>query len=568
MKRRAAAARPGFGPIAALALLALPVLLLAVGCVVPSPDSISVAPTAAVPIVVSLTIDGQTSELSTTATSVGGLLDEAGISLAPTDEVTPPVSTALTSLSPRQVTIVRVSEQVESVIEDIPFARQIVRSAEMSPNEPPKVLQTGQPGQQEVTYRIVSRDGQEAERWRTTTNVLKAARNEVVLIGVGATAASATFEGLLAYIDDGRPVILDGSTDRARQLEIEGRLDGRVFQLSPDGRWLLYTVAAGDEEAAFGNSLWFIEAAGGSAPQPLGIDNVLWAAWDPSQVQPPRLAYTTARSTALPPGWEANNDLWLLEFPADETLISSPVRLIETYPATYGWWGGTFSWSSAGDRLAYAFADEIGLVAMPAPGSLDAGATALLGADRTSFQPLVAFTPYDTRSDWAWVPGLSWSPDGTLLLYGMHAPADPLQADPFDLRYLGPDERGGLLREAVGAWAFALWSPADAVGGSRLALLQATDPADSLDSSYTLWLADADGSNAERLFPPEGEVSLFPPDQQFMAWGPDGARMAFIFDDTLHILSLLDGELYRAAGDDTVDSRPTWAPYGAVLATP
>ena len=104
---------------------------------------------------------------------------------------------------------------------------------ELSPDDPPRLLQTGQPGLSEVTVRIVYRDGLEVERWPTATTVIEAARDEIVMIGVAGERDRMAFDGLLATIDDGRAILLDGATDAPRQIAIEGTLDGRVFQLSP-----------------------------------------------------------------------------------------------------------------------------------------------------------------------------------------------------------------------------------------------------------------------------------------------------------------------------------------------
>ena len=91
--------------------------------------------------------------------------------------------------------------------------------------------------------------------------------------------------------------------------------------------------------------------------------------------------------------------------------------------------------------------------------------------------------------------------------------------------------------------------------------MRAIDPEAGQDGSYALWLAGSDGSDARRLYPPEGESGAFARSQP-LAWGPDGDRLAFIFDDALHILDLASGEVYRASRDDTISSHPTWAPYG------
>ncbi len=521
-----------------------------------APTPAAVAPTAA-PVTVALTLvaDGQTRALATTARTVGEALAEAGVALAPADEVEPPPATVLAPApdgAPLPVTVVRVTETTEIIPEAIPFGRQIVRSTDLAPDDPPRLLQTGQPGLREVTVRIVYRDGLEVERWPTAATVVEPARDEIIMIGVAAERDRMTFDGVLATIDDGRAVLLDGATDAPRQLAVEGALDGRVFQLSPDGAYLLYTLAEGDA-ATFRNALWLIPTAPDGVARPLNIENVLWAGWDPAAPSP-RIAYTTARSTTLPPGWEASNDLWLLELPPDGAQ-PAPVRLVESYAAAFAWWGGQYAWSPDG-RLAYAFADEVGVLAMPT-----AEEAALLDP-ATPQEParsiLHTFTAYDTGADWAWLPALAWSADGRFLAFTDHAGADEVMDARFDLHLA--DVAAGLqapLVENAGIWSNVVWSP----DGAQIAYLQATRPTAGLGSDYALWLAESDGSDARRLFPPEGESGTFAPLQP-LVWGPDADRLAFIFDDALHILELSTGDVYRAGQDDTISKFPTWAPYG------
>lgn len=101
--------------------------------------------------------------------------------------------------------------------------------------------------------------------------------------------------------------------------------------------------------------------------------------------------------------------------------------------------------------------------------------------------------------------------------------------------------------------------------GSQIAYLKATDPLDSLRSSYTLWLMDRDGSNAHQIYPPVGENSRFPRERMFMDWGPAGQEIAFVYDDALFMLDLAAGEAQRITKDDSVVSNPTWAPYGRAV---
>jgi len=545
-----------------LRLLAICLVWLALaGCgLVAQPTSGNGTATPAVqPALARITVDGASRELPTMATTVAQALAEAAVVLNTADQIDPPPDTLLRPGQTVAITVVRVTEATAVVPEAIPFQRQIVRSAEMSPDDPPRLLQAGRAGLQEVTVRIVYHDGLEAERWPTATTIVEPARDEIIMIGVAVVRDRMTFDGVLAYIDDGRAVLLEGDTDSPRQLAVTGTLDGRVFQLSPDGSYLLYTLGDDDQTATFRNTLWLLATTSGAVAQPLDIENVLWAGWDPSAA-PPRIAYTTARSIALPPGWEANNDLWLLDI--IEEAQPTPVRLIESYAAAYAWWGGQYAWSPDG-RLAYAFADEVGVLTMPPP-AFDPGLLGPAATEEPARAVLHTFTEFDTGADWAWVPSLSWSADGQYLAFGDHAGDDDAPAGRFDLRLADTTAESQIvLAEAAGIWSAAQWSPAAALPERQIAYLAAIEPEASQDSGYVLWLAGSDGRDPRRVFPPEGEASLFARSQP-LAWGPDPDRMAFIFDNQLHILDLPTGEVFRAGQDDTVSSHPTWAPYGAV----
>lgn len=507
-------------------------------------------------------MDGEIRQLTTSAGTVGEALEEAGISVSPSDEIDPPPSTNLLSSNlplPISVTIARITETIEVIPESIPFGRRIVRSTDMSPDDPPRILQTGTPGLQEISVRIVYRDGLETERWPTAIRVIEPAVDEIIMLGVRSEPGEMAFAGRLAYINSGRAIILEGSTSSPRQIAVEGTLDGRVFQLSPAGNYLLYTVDTSDgSQEGFRNELNVIATTEGAEPRSLQIQNVLWAGWDPASPNTPRIAYTTARSISLPPGWEAINDLWMMALPEDNAQ-PAPVRLVESYPATLGWWGGNFAWSPDGERIAYAYADEVGMMTIPG-GEILANPTSISGAIDPTRTVLHTFTPYDTGAEWAWVPSLSWSSDGRYLAFTDHA-GDGKQ---FDLRLI--DIAGSsqvVLVEGAGIWAMSQWTPISASSETGLATLLAADPTNSDESSYVLSLSDSDGSNLVRAFPPDGESGRFARSPTTLVWGADEEKIAFIFDDALHILDLPTGDVFRAGEDDTISSHPTWAPYGA-----
>src|SRR5690606_15515561 len=141
-------------------------------------------------------------------------------------------------------------------------------------------------------------------------------------------------------------------------------------------------------------------------------ENILWADWNPSRDASMQIAYTTGRPVNQPPGWEANNDLWTATIFANEDFPFNPQRVVEAYPATYGWWGGNFEWSPSGEHIAYAYADEVGIIALQ-PANLD----------ERRIQ-LYSFSEYNTRADWVWVPTISWSPDSEFLAFTSHGGDD------------------------------------------------------------------------------------------------------------------------------------------------
>jgi Tol biopolymer transport system component len=287
------------------------------------------------------------------------------------------------------------------------------------------------------------------------------------------------------------------------------------------------------------------------------VDNGLWAAWNPDRVSRPQIAYTTGIPTDLLPGWEANNDLWLVDLPVSTGGAFRAEPVIEAYPATYGWWGGAYAWSPQGRYIAYGHADEIGVID-----------TEFSGDERRA--RLHAFTEFNTQADWVWLPSLSWSPDGGFIAFSKHTGEDP-DALLFDTWVIDV-ATGATARfvQQAGIWGYPQWSPTQEkletipndMEASQIAFLRATDPVQSLRSTYTLWLMDRDGSNARQIYPAAGENSRFPREQSAVAWGPAGDAIAFVYDSDLYLYALNEGNAQRITHDDSVVSNPSWAPYG------
>jgi resuscitation-promoting factor RpfB len=522
-------------------------VLLLTACVQPSGSTINVD--TAVPV--TLRVDGQSFNLTTQANTVRELLTEAGITLDGLDEVDPPLFTPLTTNT--AIRVVRVSETIEIITEDIPFQRKFVRTDSLDADDDPQIVQAGQNGRKEITIRIVFRNGEEVNRIRTSEAILEEPQDELVMIGIGSNRGNVNFSGNLAIISGGTAALMRGSTAVPETLNTGGGLDGRVFSLSPDGSYLLYTRVL-TNSLSFSNSLWVISIERGATARELGVENVLWADWNPKRNAPRQIAYTTAKPIDQPPGWEANNDLWLADLAEELETPFEPERFIDTYPALNGWWGGNYAWSPDGRMLAYAYANEVGLI------------DTFAEEDAFKRRQLQEFTPYNTLADWVWVPTLTWSPDGRFVAVTIHGGSDErgMQFDSWIFDIFSPLSRQ--LIDQTGMWGHLYWvtNPSQ----SSIAFLKTADPVDSLRSNYTLWLMDQDGSNARQIYPPVGENSAFPRDKQYMAWGPSGQEIAFIFNDDLFILNLETAVATQITADDTPASRPTWAPYGIGLRIP
>jgi uncharacterized protein YabE (DUF348 family) len=110
---------------------------------------------------VSLVVDGQTAQTRTRQATVGGLLSESGITLAPEDRVEPPPDTPLTKDT--TVRVVRVREGTDTVEETIPRETIYQDDPNMDQGES-TVLDPGADGLIRRSYRVVYEDGQETTR--------------------------------------------------------------------------------------------------------------------------------------------------------------------------------------------------------------------------------------------------------------------------------------------------------------------------------------------------------------------------------------------------------------------
>ena len=330
---------------------------------------------------------------------------------------------------------------------------------------------------------------------------------------------------------------MENNTGNRKIVAATGDLDGRIFSLSADRQWLLFSRSAGDTSGEKINSLWIVDITQ-DEPQPVDTkirDVVHFADWIPGKRR--TFAYSTVEPRTTAPGWQANNDLRIYQFD-DEGKRSDESTLVDSNSGgLYGWWGTTFTWSPDGSRLAYARPDSIGLV----------------DTKTGELSSLTEFAPYQPQTDWAWIPAISWSEDNSVI-FTVSNTDDP-GGNSYALSAILLEEKRVLpLVSNCGLFCYPVPSPSDENGNYMVGFLSSILPEQSETSRYTLNIMDRDGSNRKRLYPGEGMQGL---DPQTISWSPvfdeNGDQwIAFIAQGNLMLVNVQQGNLKQVTGDGSL----------------
>ncbi len=526
-------------------------------------------------IMVQVNVDNKNLEVQVpVGSSVADVLAKAGVTLSALDRSEPPVFTILSSGN--SVKIIRVREKFEIEQQLLPFEHQTIRNESLREGES-RLSQPGANGEQEITYRILLEDGVEISRTIVKTVTLKDAVPEILLVGSQTPFQSLPIHGRLAYLSAGNAWIMEGTTGERRIVVNTADLDGRVFALSPDGRWLVFTRSSKDAGSV--NTLWAARVDQQPAMLDLKVSNIIhFAAFADNNLT---LAFSTVEIRSTAPGWQANNNLLTIDVSTKGILAKTRTLLDINSGGVYGWWGSSFSWAPGGKSLADARPDGIGLI----------------DAKTGSLSPLIDILPLQTGGDWAWVPGLGWSPDGKILYIVNHSAKagdqNPEQSPNFDVTavslvggppvalahdvgmfaYPAPSPlfRFNPTKSQIGATAVPTTSPITGTlksstnlvdgnpSGYQVAYLQALVPLQSDTSRYRLAVMDQDGSNKQLLFPDEGLPGLEP---QRIVWSPvqefdEGSWIGVIYQGNIWLVNSQNGQAQQITGDGLI-SRTDW----------
>ena len=467
-------------------------------------------------ITISVSVDGDTRELSLpVGSSVRDVLAMAGIDLGDLDRTDPPSYAELQDGD--EIRVIRVTEEFETEQVPLPFISRTLPN-ESLPTGEQRLIQNGANGLEEVHYRLLYEDGELVSRTEFDSGVLVQPVEEIIMIGVQSPFSSVPIAGRLAFLSAGNAWVLEGSSGARRPAVVTGDLDGRIFEISPDGGWLLFSRTSSTGI----NELWVATLdEGDQVFVDLNVSNVVhYAGWIPGGEN--QIAFSTVEPSINPPGWQANNDLKYVSF-NQRGFTERRVLLNPREDGFYSWWGTSYAWSPDGERVAFTRPDAVGEV------------------DNNTLDIWYQLPTYQTGSDWAVIPGLAWLGDDRF--YYIRYSVNP---STFDL-VLADEESEEIIASDVGMFA----SPVVEPGGEQVAFLRAFTPSQSDISAYELMVSTPAGQSMS-LFPPEGAAGLQP---QRVGWSPsaeNGPMIAFVYQGNLWVVNVLSGEAQQLTGDGLV----------------
>lgn len=496
-------------------------------------------------MVVSVIVDGRNLTYDAREPiTVSEFLTQINVTIGELDQIVPPPFTQI--YDGLQITVRRITQESYCEDRDLPYSQRTVINEQLAPGTE-VVAQAGRNGRERQCFTVQYRDGIRGEPVASSSpTVLTAPVDEIIYTGPTTMLEAVVIRGTLAYVSGGNAWVMRGSSDTRHPVTNTNDIDPtRAFSLSADGRRLLFTRNTAPA-GSFGNQLSVTLDVHAAQPQTIDLDrtNVLWADWVPGREN--TISFSRAEARPTSPGWGAFNDLWLMTIDADSGV---PVRIepvIEESPGRGGpfsWWGRNYAWSPDGSTLAWVHADAVGTVNLET-GSLNT--------------PIVTFREFAPRSDWSWRTTISWSPDSRLMLGVVHGPPigseAPERSAVFNIGVFAADGSfQATMVEQSGIWAYPKFSPVP--GG--IAYLKAREPLASVPDTaeYDLYVADVDGSNARRIYPPNEDDRGIT--QRDFTWSPDGNQIALIAQGNLWVVDIRSGLAEQVTLDGTA-SHPVW----------
>jgi len=477
--------------------------------------------------------NGTSLELSVPAGStVRDTIEGADIEFSALDRSDPPLYTVVSE--GMEITLVRITEEFRIEESVIPYETKILRDSSLPEGEQ-RLVQPGSNGLQETTYRKVFENGVEVSEVIVKIVTVNNAVDEIIMVGSQTPLEVFEISGMIAYISGGNAWKMEGNTGNRSLIVSTGNLDGWIFEISPDGKWLLFSQTDEIEENI--NSLWVANLEEESEPVQLNIENVIhFASWIPGESY--GILYSTVEKSVAAPGWQAHNNLIYRSFNAEEGRVSPPILLIEENSSgLYSWWGADYKTSPDGKVVLIIKPDKFQLYDL----------------EDQLITDLFYYSPFQTSGDWAWIPDVSWNQDSGSIIYTGPLNEDELsdapESDNFEIKFYDLDSQIKLtLVSSVGIFGAPIYSPDyQADSQSYISFFQALQSNDSVSSEYRLNLVDVDGSNQRAIFPDIGLPGL---DPQNIEWSNGNEPMiALLYHGNIWVVDVLTGDSYQLTAD-------------------
>lgn len=204
-------------------------------------------------------VDNKTIETISAGETVDNIITRSGILLESPDEVSPGLTTLVTSET--DITILRIKNYTEEVLEPIPFETIRKPSEKLSAGES-VVVQKGVDGQQKALMEIYSRDGKETLRYALKTTVVTQPVSEIIEYGKGGVvtvSAGQTYAykqvfnvTASAYTTENskRKLTASGTTARVGAIAVDPDvipMGTKMLITSADGKSWVYGVAVAED---------------------------------------------------------------------------------------------------------------------------------------------------------------------------------------------------------------------------------------------------------------------------------------------------------------------------------
>ncbi len=209
---------------------------------------------------VSIVADGKVETATTTAATVGKVLEDAGLTLGAKDRTSQPANAHV--VNNMVIKVSRVKAKTAVTAEEVPFKSETKESAELLKGEK-EVTQAGVAGKVEKTFKLVLVDGREASRTLVSEAVTAQPVTEIITVG---TKAKPVAPAAPAPAAPARAASAGANTGAAAPAMMNEAMWDKIAQCEAGGNWSINTGNGYYGGLQFDIQTWLGSGGGAYAP--------------------------------------------------------------------------------------------------------------------------------------------------------------------------------------------------------------------------------------------------------------------------------------------------------------